>query len=231
MTAALLRAAWVTGADSAARSYAAAIRDLAGTGATDAFLLKAKTDVMASITGRLDHMDVDTYDTMPTHLVLSEVATLDEGLTLEAALSDRADPLPAVVVSGLYREVVTVEGTLGPPASGFGAAIQLGTFAMRSAADEWAVSEWYRTRRLPSFRRIEGGHRARRYVSVCGGPAKLGILYEFRSLADRAAHFEPLETADHDEDRPTAAARTVHPPMSPSVGELLPRTVAQAAQR
>ena len=223
MTNGLLRAAWVAGAHRAVRSYADTVRDLAGPGATEAFVLAPKTATMESITGRLEHMDVDRYDTVPTHLVLSEVATLDEGLTLEAALATGAESLPSVVVSGLYREVVTVEGKLGPPASGFGAAIQFGTFAMRSAADEWAVSEWYRTRRLPSFRRMEGGHRARRYVSVCGGPAKLGVLYEFRSLADRAAHFEPLETVDHDEDQPTAAARTVHPPMSPSVGELLPR--------
>ncbi len=188
-----------------------------------AYVLTPKTPVMRSITGRLEHMDIDVYDTIPTHVVLTEVDTLDAGLALEAQLRTAGEPDAFVVVHGLYREVTTVEGTLGPPASGFGAAIQLGTFTMRSAEDEWAVSEWYRSRRLPSFSRIPGGHRARRYVSVCGGPAKLGILYEFRSLEDRAAHFEPLETVDHDEDRPTAATRTVHPPMSPSVGALLAR--------
>ena len=222
MTAPLLRASWIAGTEAAVRSYAGRVGGQHGADATAAYELRPKTPVMRDITGRLDHMDVDVYEILPTHLVLSEVATLDDGLSIEAALAGTTADDLTVVVHGLYREVVTVEGTLGAPTSGFGPAIQFGTFRMRSAQDEWAVSEWYRTRRLPSFSRIDGGHRARRYVSVCGGPAKLGILYEFRSLEDRAAHFEPLETVDHDENRPTAATRTVHPPMSPSVGAVLP---------
>lgn len=214
-----LRAAWIAGDDATTRRYAGAVRARPQAGETAAYLLTPKTPVMSAITQRLEHMDVERYPTLPTHLVLTEVVNLDDGLTLEEQVDDvgGAD----LVVAGLYREVVTVGGTLGPPAHGFGAAIQLGTFTMHDAADEWAVSEWYRTRRLPSFSGIPGGHRARRYVSVCGGPGKLGILYEFASLEDRAAHFEPLETVDHDEARPTAATRTIHPPMSPSVGTLL----------
>lgn len=222
MTAPFLRAAWVAGADDDTRRYADALRRCQAAGATEAYVLQPKTPVMQDITGRLEHMDAASYATLPTHVVLTEVASLDAALDLEAQLRPAPDRL-LVVVSGLYREVATVEGTLGAPAAGFGPAIQLGTFTMRSAEDEWAVSEWYRSRRLASFSQIEGAHRARRYVSAAGGPAKLAILYEFRSLQDRAAHFEPLETVDHDEDRPTAATRTVHPPMSPSVGALLPR--------
>ena len=223
MTAAFLRAAWVALPDDDSAPVHRYSTDLQtrGGGAGAVFALQPKSAVMRDITSRLDHMDEHRYRTLPTHLVLTEVATLDDGLQLEAALEGPADL--TVIVSGLYREVTTVEGVLGPPEGGFGAAVQLGTFSMRSAADEWAVSEWYRTRRLPSFSRIDGGHRARRFVSVCGGPAKLAVLYEFRSLDDRRDHFEPLETVDHDEGRPTAATRTVHPPMSPSVGALLPR--------
>ena len=219
MNAGFLRAAWVAGTGPEALAYAEIVRGTAGAGPTATYALTPKTPVMQEITGRLDHMDRDVYATLPTHVVLTEVTDLDDGLTLEAAVGQDAGI--DVVVAGLYREVATVIGTLGPPAGGPAAAIQLGTFTMRSAADEWAVSEWYRNRRLPSFSGITGGHRARRYVAVCGGPGKLGVLYEFRSLADRAEHFEPLETVDHDEQRPSAAARTIHPPMSPSVGTLL----------
>ena len=219
MTAGFLRAAWVAGTGADALAYAELVGGQAGAGPTATYALTPKTPVMQDITGRLDHMDVDAYETLPTHVVLTEVADLDDGLELEAILV--RDTSIDVVVAGLYREVATVIGTLGPPEDGPAAAIQLGTFTMRSAADEWAVSDWYRNRRFPSFSRIPGGHRARRYVSVCGGPGKLGVLYEFVSLGDRVEHFEPLETVDHDEQRPSAAARTVHPPMSPSVGTLL----------
>jgi hypothetical protein len=220
MTAPFLHATWVVAEAAAAQSY----RDRAGSHhvarATAAYVLQPKSPVMQSITGRLDHMDVEAYPTLPTHVVLTELDSLDDGLAFDAdRQTDRAGV--TAVVRGLYAQVAVVEGTLGAPDDGLGAAIQLGTFNMRSADDEWAVSEWYRDRRLASFAAMAGGHRARRLVSVCGGPAKLGIFYEFRSLADRAEHFEPLETVDHDEDRPTAAARTVHPPMSPSVGALL----------
>jgi hypothetical protein len=37
---------------------------------------------MRSITGRLEHMDIDVYDTIPTHVVLTEVDSLDAGLAL-----------------------------------------------------------------------------------------------------------------------------------------------------
>ena len=58
---------------------------------------------------------------------------------------------------------------------GFGPVVQLGTFSMSAPADEWALTEWYRTRRRPSFAAIPGPMRARRFASACGGPAQLAI--------------------------------------------------------
>ncbi|MPZ73112.1 MAG: hypothetical protein GEU74_07750 [Nitriliruptorales bacterium] len=228
MTTPFLRAAWLAvpdaaDADAAVLAYAADVADSPQAGVTAPYVLVPRTPVMRDITGRLEHMDVHRYDVLPTHLLITEIETLAAGLAVEQQLAPSGTPALTVVVHGLYREVDAVEGTLGPPLDGPAPAIQFGTFNMRSADDEWAVSQWYEDRRLPSFSRIKGGHRARRLVSVCGGPAKLGVFYEFRSLEDRREHFEPLETVDHDRDRPTAAARTIHPPMSPSVGALLPR--------
>jgi len=47
-----------------------------------AYVLTPKTPVMRSITGRLEDMDIDVYDTIPTHVVLTEVDSLDAGLAL-----------------------------------------------------------------------------------------------------------------------------------------------------
>ncbi|HSK96587.1 MAG TPA: hypothetical protein VK891_08230 [Euzebyales bacterium] len=221
MTRPFLYAAWLLadgGGERAIAAYVDAISAWPGAGTPAAYELLPKTPVLRTITDRLAHTDVESYAHLPDVVVLAETDSLDAALDLDA----RLQTTPAtVVVRGIYREVVAVAGTSPAPADGFGPVIQLGTFAMPSAADEWAVTEWYRTRRLPSFSASPGSIRVRRFVSACGGPAKLAVLYEFTSLEDRAAHFEPLELVDHDETRPTAAARTIHPPMSPGIGAAL----------
>jgi hypothetical protein len=173
----------------------------------------------------------DIYTAKPNCIVVTEMGSLDEATALESELSNRVGKLerafgtaaPQTIAHGIYREVSTVIGQEADlvPASGFGPVVQVGTFNMPSGEDELAVQEWYRTRRLPSFAAIKGGIRARRLIGVCGAPAQLGILYEFTSLQERIEHFEPLEAVDHDEHRPSAAARTQHPPFSPGVGILL----------
>lgn len=220
MTKPFLYAAWLLAGDdtSAARAHLRAIEAWSGAGATAAYALVARTPVMQSIADRLARTDSASSVGLPDVVVLADLDSLDAALDLDAQL--RTAPA-TVVVRGVYREIVAIAGTARPPAHGFGPVIQLGTFEMRSAADEWAVTEWYRMRRLPSFGAVPGSIRARRYVSACGGPAKLAVLYEFTSLEERAAHFEPLEVVDHDEARPTAAARTVHAPMSPAIGTVL----------
>jgi hypothetical protein len=175
----------------------------------------------------------------PDVLVLTELDTLDSGLALQRHLKDlpgksAVDGLQ-VVAHGLYQEVTY---TAGPdvnkaPSSGIGPAIQFGLFDMRSEDDEWEVNEWYRTRRLVSVSTLPGAIRARRYVSVAGGPAKFGILYEFVSLEARIEYFEPMNARDHELDAPAPgsdgvvnprliADRTMHPPMSPSIGVAVP---------
>ena len=226
MTAPFLHACWLAAPASEVDPVAAhvrAVRRLPGAGATAAYALEPRTPVMQAITSRLGQLDADAYARLPNRVVLTELADLDAGLDLDAHLRRESGDAAAkaVVVRGLYREIVSGDGTDPAPAVGFGPVIQLGTFTMRSAADEWAVCEWYRNRRLPSFSTTPGSIRARRFVSACGGPAKLAVLYEFSSLEQRRVHFEPLESADHDEHRPTAAARTVHPPMSPGIGTAL----------
>ena len=170
----------------------------------------------------------DIYTATPNCILLTELGSLDDSTVLESELSDRLGKLesafgaatPQTIAHGIYREVSTVMGQEADqvPESGFAPVVQVGTFNMPSGEDELAVQEWYRTRRLPSFAGIQGGIRARRLIGVCGAPAQLGVLYEFTSLQERIDHFEPLEAVDHDEHRPSAAARTQHPPFSPAVG-------------
>jgi hypothetical protein len=207
------------GAD-AVDTFVGAVRASGGAGAVGAYRLLPRTPVMQSINDRLDHVDVEAYP-LPDTVVLAELDSLDAALDLDAHVRSTS---AAVVVRGVYREVVAMTGTEAPPAEGYAPVIQLGAFNMRSAEDEWAVTEWYRSRRLPSFCASPGSIRVRRFVSVCGGPAKLAVLYEFTSLSERAEHFEALELVDHDEARPSAATRTVHAPMSPSVGVALDLT-------
>jgi len=173
----------------------------------------------------------DIYTAKPNCVVLTAMGSLDEATVFEGDLANLVSKLekalgpaaPSTIAHGIYREVSMVMGQDGDqaPASGFASVIQVGTFNMPSSEDELAVHEWYRTRRLPSFSAIHGGIRARRLIAVCGAPAKLGVLYEFTSLQDRIDNFEPLEAVDHDELRPSAAARTQHPPFSPIVGTLI----------
>ena len=229
-----VRACWMTaspGSDTGAevvRAYLELLGASEDARSSAAYALVERTSLMTSIRDRLADLDRGEDAQLPDTLVLTEVASVDAGLDLEAHVEAGIAGLRAelgadaqIVVEGLYREITFTDGVEEPPASGFGPVVQFGTFDMASAEDEWAVSDWYRTRRLASFSKIPGGIRARRLVSVCGGPAKLGVLYEFTSPEARVKHFEPLEAVDHDEDRPTAAARTIHPAMSPSVGEII----------
>ena len=188
--------------------------------------------IMANMERMGRAMDVgEAYSTKPDTLVITALDTLDAAMALEAHLDGRTDDGPLVVASGVYREITFTDGVEDGAEQGFAPAIQFGVFDMRSAADERAVTEWYRDRRLRSFSTLPGGIRARRLVSACGGPAKFAIFYEFVSLEARMQHFEPMNLLDHEVEPVTPAEvgdgarliadRTVHPPMSPSIGSLL----------
>jgi hypothetical protein len=241
-----LRVAWLAASDrksgsgDALRRYVRLIGQCPEARETTVFELatpgaeqQAIIDTMASM-GRAMKVG-EALRMKPDILVFTELDTLDSGLALQRHLEDRPGKTAVdgllVVAHGLYREVTY---TAGPdvdkaPHTGIGPAIQFGLFDMRSEEDEWEINEWYRTRRLVSISTLPGAIRARRYVSVAGGPAKSGILYEFVSLAARIEHFEPMNSRDHELDAPAPgsdgtvnprliADRTVHPPMSPSIG-------------
>jgi hypothetical protein len=245
-----LRVAWLAAGDGKsgsrdfAREYVRLIEACSETRETTVFELapagarqQAIIDHMKSM-GRA--MDVsEALRVKPDLLVFTELDTLDAGLALQRHLRDHpgktAPGGPTVVAHGLYQEVTYTAGPDVDKArpSGIGPAIQFGLFDMRSEDDEWEVNEWYRTRRLVSISTLPGAIRARRYVSVAGGPARFGILYEFVSLEARIEHFEPMNARDHELDAPAPgsdgvvnprliADRTVHPPMSPSIGVAVP---------
>ena len=245
-----LRVAWLSASDQksdsrdSVRRYVRLIEECSEPSDTTVFELakpgaeqQAIIDKMKSM-GRA--MDVgEALRKKPDVLVFTESETLDGGLALQRHLKDRPGKVAVdglhVVAHGLYQEVTYTAGPEADQArkSGIGPAIQFGLFDVRSEDDEWEVNEWYRTRRLVSISTLPGAIRARRYVSVAGGPAKFGILYEFVSLAARIEHFEPMNSRDHDLDAPAPgpdgvvtprliADRTAHPPMSPSVGAVMP---------
>jgi hypothetical protein len=99
-------------------------------------------------------------------------------------------------------------------------AIQLGNFNSGSYLDEDELLSWYAHLRLPSFQGLPGGICIRKMVSVSGW-AKHGVLYEFTSLAERAANFRAHEA----KNRKLAAwthdvvAKLVHAPGSPAIAQ------------
>jgi hypothetical protein len=197
------------------RAFLAVARD-----ATDrpsaCYELVAGGEHMQRIGSRLARLDpADDLDVDPTHLVITDVAALGEGLALHHALTADA---PAPAITALFAKIAVYPGTIAGSPDWFADAIQLGTFDIPSGADDWAITDWYEHRRMPAFQAMEGSVRSARLATVCGGLARMGVFYEFRSMAERDASFEKIEEVDHDESRPTAAARTIHPRMSPSIG-------------
>ena len=215
-----LHAAWLHAPadDGPVAAYLAAARS-----ATDrpsaGYKLVAGGEAIKEIGPRLARLDpVDDLDVAPTHLVITDVAGMGDGVALHRALEADAPP-PALTT--LFAKVAIYLGKVNGSPDRFAAAIQLGTFNMPSAEGDWDIAEWYEDRRMPAFQAMEGSVRSARITAVCGGLARLGVFYEFNSMEERNASFEAIEEIDHDESRPTAATRTIHPRMSPSIGELM----------
>jgi hypothetical protein len=215
-----LHVAWLHAADddARARAYLDAARR-ATERPSAAYTLVAGGEHIQQIAARLARLAPDDdLDVSPTHVVLTDVADLHGGLTLHRALGTDA---PAAALTALFAEVAVYRGTVADPVDGFADAIQLGTFDMPSAEDDWAIADWYEHRRMPAFQAMEGSVRSARLVTVCGGLTRMGVFYQFRSMDERDASFESIEEGDHDPSRPSVAARTIHPRMSPSIGERL----------
>lgn len=109
------------------------------------------------------------------------------------------------------------------PATTPGPAIQMGSFSMRSAEDEFPLAEWYAQFRMPAMAGMAGCIAARKLISIAGW-AKHAVLYEFTSLEARLENFEkPHEALGLDPSHWSGRviANTVHTPGSPIVGKRL----------
>lgn len=99
-------------------------------------------------------------------------------------------------------------------------AIQLGSFNSGAYTDEDELLSWYAHLRLPNFATLPSGICIRKLASVSGW-AKHGVMYEFTSLADRAANFRAHEAKDKKRTAWThdVVAKLVHAPGSPVVAQ------------
>lgn len=104
-----------------------------------------------------------------------------------------------------------------------GPAIQMGSFRVRTAADELDLGGWYAQYRLPHMSAMPGAIRTRKLMCVAGW-AKHSVLYEFTSLDARMENFEkPHESKALEEGEWTSriVKYTIHAPGSPTVGQRL----------
>lgn len=223
----LLRATWLASTDGDAQEQRIVqlLRDRSSVGESAGYRLNDGGRDMQALAARLARLEIDS-DLKPTWLVLTELTDLQAAMEVERDLRSAEEELApdvAVVSRALYRQISGRPGPLAETTTGFGPAIQFGTFSMQSPQDEWDLADWYETHRLTEFTRVSGAIRVRRYVSVAG-PAKFAVLYEFDSLQSRLDHFErPMESHALSGDHPTGriVSRTIHAPMSPSIGQIV----------
>lgn len=127
------------------------------------------------------------------------------------------------VRTAIFSEETRVNGpTIGqrPQGGTPGPAIQMGSFRVRSVAEEFDLGCWYAQYRLPHMARMPGCIAARKLNGVAGW-AKHAILYEFTSLEARMQHFEEPHEAlamDAKEWTGRVVRYTIHTPGSPVVG-------------
>jgi hypothetical protein len=103
------------------------------------------------------------------------------------------------------------------------AAIQMGSFRVRSIEEEFDLGCWYAQYRLPHMAQMPGSVASRKLLSVAGW-AKHAILYEFTSLDARMQNFEEPHEAlaiDPKEWTGRVVRYTIHTPGSPFVGQRL----------
>ncbi len=205
-----------------------ALSRLRGVGRVAAYQLVALDSVHRRLKANLHLLGADSSDPRPDLLLLSEVESIrvavdaeDEirNLPLESghaksAVVGRALLMTAGSVAGVHDSVYEV---LGP-------AVQVGIFNMDSPESERQLSYWYEYQRFLPFTSLEGGIRARRFLSVWG-PSKFGVIYEFVSRAAHSEFIAMLEAPAHDSSHVTGNVipHTVHHPvLSQSVGVQVP---------
>ena len=127
------------------------------------------------------------------------------------------------VRTGIFAEEFRVNGPAAHErAAGTtpGPAIQMGSFRVRTVAEEFDLGCWYAQYRLPHMAQLPGSIASRKLFCVAGW-AKHAVMYEFSSLEARLANFEePHESHALDPKEWTGriVRYTIHAPGSPTVG-------------
>ena len=127
------------------------------------------------------------------------------------------------VRSAIFAEETRVNGPAirqRPQGGTPGPAIQMGSFRVRSIAEEFDLGCWYAQYRLPHMAQMPGCIAARKLLCVAGW-AKHAVLYEFTSLEARLQNFEEPHEAlalDGKEWTGRVVRYTIHTPGSPLVG-------------
>ncbi len=127
------------------------------------------------------------------------------------------------VRTAIFAEEARVTGpAVGTRAQGTtpAPAIQMGSFRVRTIAEEFDLGCWYAQYRLPYMAQMPGSVSSRKLMCVAGW-AKHAVMYEFVSLEARMQNFElPHESLGRDPKEWTGriARYTIHTPGSPTVG-------------
>lgn len=206
--------------------YLRALNDLEGTGQTVAYALNPGGEAMQKLANHVQRIEVAGHDGpyVPDWLVLTEEPTVEGILDVEekvaklnaAALGSNYE----IIARAAYHELKSVRGPeSNGGAEGLPPALQFGSFSCETVDDEWDLTLWYDTYRMPAIEKMPGAIGCRRYQSVAG-PGKYAVLYEFVSIEARMENYEkPIESHSLDPDHPWKVADyTIHTPMSPSVG-------------
>ena len=130
------------------------------------------------------------------------------------------------VRSAIFSEEARVNGPAirkRPQGTTPGPAIQMGSFRVRSLAEEFDLGCWYAQYRLPHMAQMPGCIAARKLNCVAGW-VKHAVLYEFESLDARLQNFEEPHEAlalDANEWTGRVVRYTIHTPGSPVIGPRL----------
>ena len=204
----VLRASWI---DSKAADrdelpsdfadYIRALNAVEGTGQTVAYALNPGGEASQGLATHLKRIEVagHTGPYLPDWLVLTEEPNPEGILDVE----DKVAKLTAsalgsnyeVVSRAAYHELKSVRGPESKGGrDGLPPALQFGTFSCETVDDEWDLTLWYDTYRMPAIETMPGAIGCRRYQCVAG-PGKYAVLYEFVSAEARLENYEkPVES-------------------------------------
>jgi hypothetical protein len=231
-----LRVAWIGATDEGeqisatlAGKHLTALSSVAGVGRTGVYRLVPLDALHQQLRNNLRLIEAEQSLPQPQLLVFSEFesmrAAVDAEDEIRALPLERGDDAAMVVGRAVLLEVASAPGIHASEFDDFAPAVQVGLFNMDSAETERDLSYWYEYYRFVPFKSLEGGVRARRFLTVWG-PAKFCVIYEFNSRQAHSQNFiaEP-ELRAHDKSHVTGKVipHTIHHELlSQSVGVKLP---------